>query len=95
MVRADGVNAGAANKLGIIGVDPDRRFFLRPRQAAGALMRSVAADARSSRLLAMTAVAVADDGQRRLADQLLSQARSLAPDDGWLDHVATRIEQLP
>jgi len=94
-VRADGLNARVARKLGIAGVDPDRRFFLgRPRQAAAALMRSVTRDGRSSRLLAMTAVAVADDGRRPLADRLMGEARRLAPADAWLDHVATRIEQL-
>jgi hypothetical protein len=91
-VRARGPNAGISEHFAITGVDPDRRQFIgRPSQAAAGLLRAAEHGNRSTTLLALTALALADrgDGEHALAAAQAAQAQT--PDDPWVGSVLAAI----
>jgi hypothetical protein len=81
-VRRSGAHAAVAASLAIPGVDPDRGAFLgRPAQAALPLVQAIDRGFHDNRILALAAAAVADAGNRGLAEALLARADAQHPGD--------------
>jgi hypothetical protein len=94
LVRVDGPNGGAAARLGIPGVDPDRAAFLGPPAAsARGLLRAVEAGFQDTRTLALAALSAAAAGQPALAADLLDRAEARRPSDPLV--AAVRASMAP
>lgn len=91
-VRRQGVNSALARERAIVGVDPDRRRFLgRPAAAAESLLRAAEGGMHSETALGLTALALADAGDRTHAVALAEALRARAPDDGFTRRVTEQL----
>ena len=91
-VRNAQSNSGLIAGFGLPGIDPDRRVFLqRPSSCLPALLHAAQAGNRSSTLLGLTAVAMADAGDAGHALELLQSAVAQATEDAWLQGIRARL----
>jgi hypothetical protein len=91
-VRTQGLNAPLAEQLQLRGIDPDRRRFTAdPAAAAPALLQALQRGERSATLLGMAAQALSARGDHAAAQQLTQDALHIAPDDRWVQALASQL----
>lgn len=94
-VRVDGPNAGVADSHAIPNFDPDRMDYLAPPRAlADSLSEALGRGPESARLVAATAIAIADAGDRETATAMLERGLRRWPSAPYLHRALAMMANI-